>query len=94
MDLPLLGELETAVLEHLWEHGVTEAKDLHRQLGSPRGITLSTIQSALERLHRKRSSARTLRPCIPLCARAGPCRVSLTCGRGGTGDCVVPKAKE
>ena len=52
--LPPLGELETAVLEHLWLRGTAEAKDVHRILGDPRGITLTTIQSTLERLHRKR----------------------------------------
>jgi predicted transcriptional regulator len=51
--LPLLGELETAVLEHLWDHGAADARDVQRRLGEARGITLNTIQSTLERLHRK-----------------------------------------
>lgn len=51
--LPLLGELETAVLEYVWDHGTTDAKAVHRDLGAPRGITLNTVQSTLERLHRK-----------------------------------------
>jgi len=54
MDIPALGELENAVLEFLWEHGTSEAKDVHRALGAQREITLSTIQSTLERLHRKK----------------------------------------
>jgi predicted transcriptional regulator len=54
MDLPTLGALEHAVLEFLWEHGTSEAKDVHRALGAQREITLSTIQSTLERLHRKK----------------------------------------
>jgi predicted transcriptional regulator len=54
MEIPVLGELESAVLEFLWDHGTSEAKDVHRELGEPRAITLSTIQSTLERLHRKR----------------------------------------
>ncbi len=54
MEIPLLGELEMAVLEHLWAHGTTDAKDVLRAIGEPRDITLSTIQSTLERLHRKR----------------------------------------
>lgn len=49
----MLGELETAVLEHLWEQGVSDAKEVHECLGGLRGITLNTIQSTLERLHRK-----------------------------------------
>jgi predicted transcriptional regulator len=51
--LPLLGELESAVLEHLWVEGPSDVKEVHRQLGDPRGITLNTVQSTLERLHRK-----------------------------------------
>lgn len=54
MDIPALGELESAVLEFLWEHGTSDAKDVHEALGEAREITLSTIQSTLERLHRKR----------------------------------------
>lgn len=54
MEIPALGELEMAVLEFLWAHGTSEAKDVHRALGEEREITLSTIQSTLERLHRKR----------------------------------------
>lgn len=54
METPLLGELELAVMEHLWSAGTTDAKALHAAIGARRGITLSTIQSTLERLHRKR----------------------------------------
>ncbi len=54
MEIPILGELELAVLDLLWTRGVAEARDVHQTLGEPRGITLSTIQSTLERLHRKR----------------------------------------
>lgn len=54
MDIPALGELENAVLDFLWDHGTSEAKDVHRALGAQREITLSTIQSTLERLHRKK----------------------------------------
>ena len=54
METPLLGALELAVLEHLWAAGTTDAKALHAAVGARRGITLSTIQSTLERLHRKR----------------------------------------
>ncbi|MBI5516210.1 MAG: BlaI/MecI/CopY family transcriptional regulator [Deltaproteobacteria bacterium] len=52
--LPLLGVLEAAVLEHLWEVGSAIPRDVHGAVGEPRGITVNTVQSALERLHRKR----------------------------------------
>lgn len=58
MQIPVLGELETAVLEFIWSHGAAEVKDVHRELGTARNITLNTIQSTLERLHRKRLLAR------------------------------------
>lgn len=50
---PLLGELETAVMEFLWQGGEGEAKAVHLGLGSARGITLNTIQSTLKRLFEK-----------------------------------------
>jgi predicted transcriptional regulator len=50
---PLLGELETAVMEHLWAGGEGEAKAVHKALGKRRGITLNTIQSTLKRLYEK-----------------------------------------
>lgn len=54
MEIPVLGDLEVAVLECLWDRGVLETRDVHEAVGVPREITLSTIQSTLERLHRKR----------------------------------------
>lgn len=54
MELPVLGELELAVLDCVWDRGVSETRDVHAAVGGPRQITLSTIQSTLERLHRKR----------------------------------------
>ena len=51
--LPPLGELELAVLEHLWAAGATDVKGVQREVGDARGITLNTVQSTLERLHRK-----------------------------------------
>ncbi len=55
---PLLGELETAVMVHLWAGGDGDAKAVHAVLGEPRGITLSTIQSTLKRLFEKGLLAR------------------------------------
>ena len=51
--LPVLGDLETAVLDHLWSRGIADVKDVHRALGVRREITINTIQSTLERLFRK-----------------------------------------
>mgnify|MGYP003407106426 CR=1 FL=1 len=50
---PLLGELESAVMNHLWSGGDGEAKSVHAALGRRRGITLNTIQSTLKRLFEK-----------------------------------------
>jgi predicted transcriptional regulator len=50
---PQLGELETAVMEHLWSAGSGDAKSVHTALGRRRGITLNTIQSTLKRLFEK-----------------------------------------
>jgi predicted transcriptional regulator len=49
----LLGELETAVMNHLWSGGDGEVRSVHAALGKPRGITLNTIQSTLKRLFEK-----------------------------------------
>lgn len=56
--LARLGDLETAVLEHVWAAGPCDVKSVHRTLGSRRGITLNTIQSTMERLFRKGLLAR------------------------------------
>jgi predicted transcriptional regulator len=56
--LARLGELESAVLEHLWSRGPSDVKAVHRTLGSRRGITLNTVQSTMERLFRKGLLAR------------------------------------
>lgn len=51
--IPSLGELELAVLEHVWKAGEVTAKEAHAELGVSRGISLNTVQSTLERLARK-----------------------------------------
>jgi predicted transcriptional regulator len=53
MTRPYLGDLEIAVMEALWRQGGRDAKSLHREVGVRRGISLNTVQSALERLFRK-----------------------------------------
>ncbi len=55
----LLGELELAVLECLWDSGGADAKEVHGKLGQTRGITLNTVQSAMKRLHEKALLRRT-----------------------------------
>jgi predicted transcriptional regulator len=56
--LPQLGELELAVLEHLWDVREADVAGTHAVTGKPRGITLNTVGSALERLFRKGLVAR------------------------------------
>ena len=55
---PFLGELETAVMAHLWSQGEGDAKAVHSALGKQRGITLNTVQSTLKRLYEKGLLAR------------------------------------
>jgi len=50
---PPLGALELAVLEHLWRAGESDVAAAYAALGAPRGISLNTVGSSLERLHRK-----------------------------------------
>lgn len=56
--VPLLGELETAVLHHVWSSGDVDVKEVHGVIGRKRRITLNTVQSTLERLFRKDLLAR------------------------------------
>jgi predicted transcriptional regulator len=48
-----LGDLEIQALEYIWSHNGGTAKEAHESFGQARGITLNTVQSTLERLHRK-----------------------------------------
>lgn len=52
-ELPRLGELERVVLARLWSDGPTDVKAMHRAVGDARGIKPNTVQSTLDRLHRK-----------------------------------------
>lgn len=54
-----LGDLEIAVLNHLWQEGELDAKQMLQCLQSDRDITLSTVQSTIERLCKKNLVART-----------------------------------
>lgn len=50
---PPLGELELELLDLLWQAAPADAKSLHQRLVINRASGLNTVQSALERLHRK-----------------------------------------
>lgn len=50
---PRLGELEACLLKHLWTVESGTAKSVHEAVGRPRGISVNTVQSTLDRLHRK-----------------------------------------
>ena len=50
---PFLGDLELAVMDHLWSKGGKDAKAVHEGVGRSRRITLNTIQSTLKRLFEK-----------------------------------------
>ena len=49
----VLGRLEIAVLERLWDAGPADVAAMHAAVGEPRGLARNTIQSTLERLARK-----------------------------------------
>lgn len=55
---PPLGDLERDVLEVLWRDGNADAQAIHERLADVRGVTLSTVQSTVERLTRKGLVAR------------------------------------
>lgn len=56
--LPRLGELELAVLEHLWDAGEADVLETHAAVGKRRGISPNTVGSALERLFKKKLARR------------------------------------
>ncbi len=56
---PVLGDLELAVMNHVWSAGPCDVKACHRAIGARRHITLNTVQSTMERLYRKQMLART-----------------------------------
>jgi predicted transcriptional regulator len=50
--MPALGPRELEALEHLWQEGSLTATQLRERIGIDQ-ISLNTVQSTLERLHRK-----------------------------------------
>ena len=53
-----LGDLETAVMEHVWKEGPSDVMVAHCAIGIRRRITHNTVQSTMERLFRKHLLAR------------------------------------
>lgn len=49
-----MGQLELNVLEYVWRLGAGDAKGIQQHLDRQRRISLSTVQSTLERLARKK----------------------------------------
>lgn len=70
----LLGELEQAVMEHLWSCGCGDVTDVQSHVGEARGIRSNTVQSTLKRLYGKGLlTRRKLRHAFvyePTCSRA------------------------
>ncbi len=54
-----LGKLEKIVLQYLWNKKEADAKQVHSVLGVPRGNSLNTIQSTLDRLFKKELPSRS-----------------------------------
>jgi len=52
-NVPIIGELEQAVLNYLWKHKEGDVKSVHTVIGKKRKISPNTIQSTLERLRKK-----------------------------------------
>jgi BlaI family transcriptional regulator, penicillinase repressor len=48
------GDLEYAVLAKLWELGSASVRDIHLQVGEPKGLVYTTTAKVLDRLHAKR----------------------------------------
>lgn len=65
--LPQLGELELALLQALWANPEQSALQLQQALPRPQQCSLSTVQSTLERLHRKLLLRRQWLPGWRLC---------------------------
>ena len=54
----VLGRLEIAVLEELWDAGPADVTAMHDAVGEVRGLARNTVQSTLERLVRKELAER------------------------------------
>ena len=56
---PLLGELELAVMDFLWEASEGDVRAAYQAVGAQRNITSNPVQSTLKRLHDKGLAHRT-----------------------------------
>ena len=54
------GDLEEAVLSHLWQTGTATVRDLHEAVGAPRDLVYTTIARVLDRLTTKGLVARDM----------------------------------
>jgi BlaI family penicillinase repressor len=52
------GDLEYAVLAKLWELGSASVREIHTQVGEPKGLVYTTTAKVLDRLHAKRLVSR------------------------------------
>ena len=55
---PRLGDLERAVMEHLWTHeesggGALTVREVHDTVGAPRDLAYTTVMTVLDRLAKK-----------------------------------------
>lgn len=55
-----LGELESAVVEALWERGELSTPAVYANVGVPRGLAYTTILTVLQRLVKKELAKRRL----------------------------------
>jgi BlaI family penicillinase repressor len=74
------GDLEYAVLAKLWELGSASVRDIHAQLGEPKGLVYTTTAKVLDRLHAKRLVTRQ-RKGVSFIYRARAARVEIEAAR-------------
>ncbi len=66
------GDLEYEILAKLWERGNASVRDIHRQVGDPKGLAYTTTAKVLDRLHAKRLVTRERKGITFIyCARIG-----------------------
>lgn len=54
------GDLEEAVLSHLWQIGTATVRDIHEAVGAPRDLVYTTVARVLDRLTTKGLVAREM----------------------------------
>lgn len=82
--IPLLGELELAVLERLWTVSDADVHEMHAVVGKKRESSPNTVGSALERLVQEGPfESREGVPRLPLSGDDGPRHISSAQSGGG-----------